>query len=88
MRDISGTIVGFRCPPFVQGINVSGYHLHFISRNREKGGHVLEFEIESAECAIDVINRYTLVFPQKESEFSRTDLGRDRSKELKEVEGR
>lgn len=88
MQDISGTIVGFRCPPFVQGINVPGYHLHFISRNRKEGGHVLEFEIESAECEIDVINRYTLVLPQKESKFSRTDLGRDRSKELKEVEGR
>jgi alpha-acetolactate decarboxylase len=48
----------------------------------------LEFEVESAECEIDVINRYTLVLPQKKSEFSRTDLGRDRSKELKEVEGR
>jgi acetolactate decarboxylase len=88
MRDISGTIVGFRCPPYVKGINVPGYHLHFISRDKEKGGHVLEFEVESAECEIDVINRYTLVLPQKKSEFSRTDLGRDRSKELKEVEGR
>src|SRR6056297_2413855 len=58
MRNISGTIVGFRCPPYVKGIKVPGYHLHFISRDKEKGGHVLEFEIESAECAIDVINRY------------------------------
>ncbi len=88
MRDISGAIVGFRCPPYVKGINVPGYHLHFISRDKEKGGHVLEFEVESAECEIDVIHRYTLVLPQNESEFSRTDLGRDRSRELMEVEGR
>ncbi|MFO7818115.1 MAG: acetolactate decarboxylase [Desulfovibrionales bacterium] len=88
MRDISGTIVGFRCPPYVKGINVPGYHLHFISRDRETGGHVLGFEVESGECAIDVINRYTLVLPKKGKRFSRTDLGRDRSLELKEVEGR
>jgi acetolactate decarboxylase len=25
-NDIEGTIVGFRCPVFVNGVNVAGYH--------------------------------------------------------------
>ena len=33
-----GTIVGFRCPPFVKGINVPGYHLHFIKSDFTQGG--------------------------------------------------
>ena len=38
MNNVFGTIVGFRCPPYVNGINVPGYHLHFISRDRTQGG--------------------------------------------------
>jgi acetolactate decarboxylase len=38
MNNIFGIIVGFRCPPDVDGINVPGYHLHFISRDRNQGG--------------------------------------------------
>ena len=39
----AGTLVGFRFPDFSEGIEVAGYHLHFIDRDRERGGHVLDF---------------------------------------------
>jgi len=51
--DVRGTLVGFRCPPFVQGLNVVGYHLHFISDDRKTGGHVLDFELSEGEIEID-----------------------------------
>ena len=38
-----GTLVGFRFPDWTEGIEVAGYHLHFIDRARERGGHVLDF---------------------------------------------
>jgi acetolactate decarboxylase len=41
LRDVDGTMVGFRFPDYVEGIEVSGYHLHFISADRDRGGHVL-----------------------------------------------
>jgi acetolactate decarboxylase len=41
LRDIEGTMLGFRFPAYVEGIEVSGYHLHFISEDRKRGGHVL-----------------------------------------------
>jgi acetolactate decarboxylase len=41
LRDIEGTMLGFRFPTYVEGIEVSGYHLHFISADRKRGGHVL-----------------------------------------------
>jgi len=41
MTDVAGTMLGFRFPAYVEGIEVSGYHLHFISEDRRRGGHVL-----------------------------------------------
>jgi len=86
MENISGTIVGFRCPPYVKGINVPGYHLHFISSDRTQGGHILSFKIADGKCEIDVINQYFLTLPVNTKEFAETDLSKDRSKELNDVE--
>jgi acetolactate decarboxylase len=41
LHDVEGTIVGFRFPGFVQGIEVAGHHLHFADAERRRGGHVL-----------------------------------------------
>jgi acetolactate decarboxylase len=41
LADVAGTMFGFRFPAYVEGIEVSGYHLHFISDDRSRGGHVL-----------------------------------------------
>jgi acetolactate decarboxylase len=40
--DVEGTMVGFRFPAFIEGIEVAGYHLHFVDRARRRGGHVLD----------------------------------------------
>lgn len=42
LRDVAGTMVGFRFPDYAEGIEVSGYHLHFVDEKRERGGHVLD----------------------------------------------
>ncbi len=41
LSDVAGTMLGFRFPDYVEGIEVSGYHLHFIDEDRRRGGHVL-----------------------------------------------
>jgi acetolactate decarboxylase len=41
LADVAGTMLGFRFPEYAEGIEVSGYHLHFISEDRSRGGHVL-----------------------------------------------
>jgi acetolactate decarboxylase len=41
LTDVNGTMLGFRFPDYAEGIEVSGYHLHFISEDRNRGGHVL-----------------------------------------------
>lgn len=86
MKNISGTIVGFRCPPYVKGINVPGYHLHFISSDHTRGGHVLSFEMAQGICEIDILDQYFLKLPAGTEDFARTDLSKDRGKELEDVE--
>ncbi len=45
LADVPGTMLGFRFPAWVEGIEVAGYHLHFVSDDRTRGGHVLDSRI-------------------------------------------
>jgi acetolactate decarboxylase len=53
LRELSGTLVGFRFPDYAEGLEVSGYHLHFISEDRSLGGHVLESRPTRGRVRID-----------------------------------
>lgn len=46
--NISGTMVGFRLPAYFGTTNAAGYHFHFVSDDRTKGGHVLDVSVASA----------------------------------------
>ena len=52
-HDVRGSLVGFRFPHYAQGLNVAGYHFHFITADRSTGGHVLEFRLARGELGID-----------------------------------
>jgi acetolactate decarboxylase len=53
LRDVSGSLVGFRFPDYAQGLNVSGYHFHFITADRSAGGHVLGCRLVRGDLSID-----------------------------------
>jgi acetolactate decarboxylase len=53
LRDVSGSLIGFRFPDYAQGLNVSGYHFHFITVDRTAGGHVLGCTLTRGELYID-----------------------------------
>jgi len=86
MGNVRGTIVGFRCPAYVKGVNVPGYHLHFLSSDQSCGGHVLGFELAGGRCGVDVLDQFHLRLPRGVSGFSSVDLSKDRAKELHAVE--
>lgn len=50
---VRGTMVGFWCPAYMQGINVPGYHLHFLTEDKKGGGHVLELRLGAVNIGID-----------------------------------
>jgi acetolactate decarboxylase len=53
LADVEGTMLGFRFPSYAEGIEVSGYHLHFINDDRSRGGHVLDSRTEELRVRID-----------------------------------
>ena len=53
LDDVEGTMLGFRFPDYAEGIEVSGYHLHFISADRSRGGHVLASRSEGLRARLD-----------------------------------
>lgn len=86
LSNLKGTIVGFWCPQYVNGINVPGYHLHFISDDRKFGGHILTVSLQSGTAQIARINDFHMLLPQDASSFGKAALNEDYSKELKAVE--
>jgi alpha-acetolactate decarboxylase len=65
-KDIRGTVFGFRSPPFSQGISVAGGHLHFVSADRDCGGHVLALEAQDALMSSAVIRHIHIELPESE----------------------
>jgi acetolactate decarboxylase len=52
-RDVEGTMIGFRFPTYVEGIEVAGFHLHFISADRSRAGHVLDSRSRALRVRLD-----------------------------------
>src|SRR5512137_550144 len=44
-NNTKGTIVGIWAPEFSEGLNVPGYHFHYITEDRKAGGHILDLKI-------------------------------------------
>lgn len=86
MEDCAGTILGFRLPGYIKGINIPGYHLHFLTDDRSFGGHILNFEMTRGTCDIDILHQLVVALPEGDKAFAETDLNKDRSVELKKVE--
>jgi acetolactate decarboxylase len=63
LTNVEGSFVGFRFPPYFGTVNAPGYHFHFVSADRTRGGHVLEVNAESVDVAVQTIEDYQLRFP-------------------------
>lgn len=84
-EDVEGIMVGFRSPRYASALNVTGYHLHFLTKDRKAGGHVLDFAVQKAKVRIDHLHRFLLILPDDAS-FYRADLTQDRSLDREKVE--
>ena len=83
--DLSGTLVGIRCPTWVGGLNVPGYHWHFLSDDRKVGGHVLDCRVRQGRVRYDVCRNWEVELDGS-AEFNRVDLDKDQSQDLRRVE--
>lgn len=59
--------VGFYCPVYYgPGIQVPGFHLHYISKDRARGGHVLQLSLESGTAQIIEVRRAAFGAPRRQ----------------------
>ena len=82
-----GKLTGFFCPEFVKGINITGYHLHFLSDDKTSGGHLLGFQLKSGKLKLDRISKFEMQLPESGA-FQKSEFKTDRSAEVKEAESK
>jgi acetolactate decarboxylase len=63
IADVVGTLVGFRFPAYADGVEVGGHHLHFISADRTRGGHVLGCRVGRAVARFDLAGEMHVELP-------------------------
>ncbi|RPI74625.1 MAG: acetolactate decarboxylase, partial [Desulfobacteraceae bacterium] len=74
-RNIKGTLVGYWFPEYLASLNATGYHLHFISADKQKAGHMLDCSLTEAVALIDDFDSVQLLIPQTET-FQKIDWTR------------
>jgi acetolactate decarboxylase len=82
---IQGTLLGFWCPTFLQGVNVPGFHLHFLSADRQHAGHVLDFRLASGRVQLDRTEAWEVQLPLDPA-FLNAPLQGDQRSALQAVE--
>jgi acetolactate decarboxylase len=84
-RNQRGVMAGFWTPNYAAGLNVPGYHFHFLTAERTGGGHVLECTLRTVKISVDDTPRFHLDLPRTR-EFQAAVLDTDRRSELNAVE--
>jgi acetolactate decarboxylase len=85
IEGISGSMVGFRFPDYAEGLEVSGYHLHFITDDRDRGGHVFQGEPSHVRVRIDPSTDLHVELPPG-VELTDSDLAQSTRKALERAE--
>jgi len=85
VQDVYGTLVGLWSPGFAGSFSVPRYHFHFLSSDRQKGGHVLECQALGVEVAGCAMNEMHVSLPETE-EFLKPDLTRGPQADLMKAE--
>ncbi|MDD4137935.1 MAG: acetolactate decarboxylase [Methanoregula sp.] len=84
--ETTGTILGFYTPVFFKGVNIPGYHLHFLSDDRATGGHILDVTVPAnTTVEYDITPGFAMGLPTS-GDFTGVDLTQDLSADLAKVE--
>lgn len=87
LTNVQGALLGFRAPAFVKGVNIPGYHVHFLADDHAGGGHVLECEMTSGMLELDSVHEWLNIYlPTDSVAFATADLQQNRAVELQKVE--
>jgi acetolactate decarboxylase len=86
VHDVVGSIVGFRFPAVLQGIEVAGLHLHFVSDDRRVGGHVTDLSLRRGSLQLQDLAELHVEVPVGVA-VAEADAGADLAESIRAVEG-
>jgi len=84
-ESISGQLVGFWTPDFMHSISVPGFHLHFLSEDKNHGGHLLDCLVKDAKVWLQPLDQLSLDLPHT-IEYLHANLDKDPSSDLNKAE--
>jgi acetolactate decarboxylase len=84
-ENTEGCLAGFFTPAFMASLNVPGLHLHFLTSNRKRGGHLLACRPEAVTVEVQIIHALELSLPMNHDYLTR-DFTRDTSAALDKAE--
>jgi acetolactate decarboxylase len=80
-ENIGGTLVGLWSPGFASAFSIAGYHFHFLSDDRQHGGHLLDLHADTLQLKVEALTNFHLALPESEA-YLRADLSKNTAAEL------
>ena len=84
-ENITGTLVCVYYPDYMEGINASGWHMHFISEDKKLGGHVFDLSLTCGEASFCKLTSLEVRLPDTPA-FDAYDLKSASNDEIKSAE--
>jgi acetolactate decarboxylase len=84
-HNVAGTLAGFYTPRFMESINAPGYHLHFLTEDCRRGGHLMACSLRRARIGIQHVPELEIGLPVT-LDYLTADLTRDVGKDLDKAE--
>jgi acetolactate decarboxylase len=70
LTDVNGTLIGFRFPAATSSVNVTGWHFHFLSADKARGGHVFTLTTGAGGALVQEISDLRIRLPAQASASS------------------
>ncbi|SFF00906.1 acetolactate decarboxylase [Chitinophaga sp. CF118] len=83
--DSQGDMIGYRLPSFMDNTNIAGYHFHYLSQQKDAGGHIIDLKTDNIVIEIDILDNYTIQVPATK-DFEHFDFKKNREQDIKNVE--
>jgi acetolactate decarboxylase len=63
LPEVDGTLIGFRFPAAASSVNVAGWHFHFLTSDKARGGHVLTLTTGAGRALVQEISDLRIALP-------------------------
>lgn len=84
-KNVEGTLVCVYFPTYMDKLNLAGWHIHFLSKDKSQGGHVFDLTLMKGHLQWQKISDFQMVIPQN-PHFQNLNLSDVSKEEIESVE--